>query len=93
MTATDQLDVPVQVELRRDGRIWQTLQARQASDLRIRVEMMTGVGWLELQPLYAHMLTCGEQEVRSQERVCHSYEKWGDWQQEVVEIKVRMSKL
>lgn len=90
MNEDELLEIPVVLEFRREDREWQTLEARQLSDLSIPVEMMTGTGWMELLPLYCEMLDAGASSIAEKKRVCHSFEKWGDLQQEVVEVMVRM---
>lgn len=87
------LDTPVRVTLLEQGRVSQTFEARQESDLRVRVEMLTGVAWLELLPHYRAMQQHGGPDYRAAERVCLSYEKWGDWQQEVKQVQIQLHRL
>ena len=55
--------------------------------------MDTGIGWLDAEPLYQQLIASGRDHATDTFRVCHSYEKWGDLQQEVVEVKVRMHRI
>lgn len=90
MSGIETLAPPVQVTLLTAGRIEQEFVARQVSDLRVRIELLTGIVWLELLPCYQEFVASGKESFRTRERVCHSYEKWGDWQQEVREVEVRL---
>ena len=49
--------------------------------------------WLDAAGLYQKLLDKGCDHVTDTFRVCNSYEKWGDMQQEVVNIKVRLQRL
>lgn len=84
---------PVKLELSKNGRIFEERIVEGTMNLRCRIEMMTGVGWLDATPLYRKMLDENCAEISETFRVCHSYEKWGGWQQEMVNIKVRMQRL
>jgi hypothetical protein len=69
------------------------LIAKNADDLYCRIEMDTGIGWLDTEPLHQMLVASGRAQVTDTFRVCHSYEKWGDLQQEVVEVKVIMHRI
>ena len=84
---------PVKLELLKDGTPYEEFIANNEDDLNCRVEMDTGIGWLDAEPLYRELIGSGCDHVTDTFRVCHSYEKWGDLQQEVVEVKVRMQRI
>ena len=84
---------PVRVELFRDGGLSEEFIANSEDDLNCRIEMVTGIGWLDAEPLYQELIASGRDHVTDTFRVCHSYEKWGDLQQEVVGVKVRMYRI
>lgn len=84
---------PVKLELYKDGHLFEELVAENADDLYCRIEMDTGIGWLDAEPLFQTMLDNGRDQASKTFRVCHSYEKWGALQQEVVKIKVRLQRL
>lgn len=84
---------PVKLALYKNGHVFSELVAENEDDLYCRIEMDTGVGWLDAEPLYQTMLAKGCDHISDTFRVCHSFEKWGDMQQEVVKIKVRLERL
>jgi hypothetical protein len=84
------MSYPVKVELFKNGHLLLALMAQNADDLRCSIEMDTGIGWLDASPLFQKMLLKGADHISETIRVCHSYEKWGGLQQEVVKIKVRL---
>ena len=84
---------PVKLELSKHGRVFEERIVEGPDDLNCRIEMMTGIGWLDAAPLYQKMLDENRDRISETFRVCHSYEKWGGWQQETVDIKVRMQRL
>ena len=84
---------PVSVKLSKNGHVFEECIVNSADDLRFPVEMLTGTGWIEADGLYQLLLDKGCDEISDTFRVCHSYEKWGDLQQEVVKITVRMQRL
>jgi hypothetical protein len=84
---------PVKLELFKDGAPYEEFIASSEDDLNCRIEMLTGIGWLDAEPLYQELIASGRDHVTDTFRVCHSYEKWGDLQQEVVEVKVRMQRI
>lgn len=84
---------PVRLELFMDGLFFKEFIVKTEADFNCRIEMMTGVGWLDTRPLYQVLLATGRDHVTDIYPVCHSYEKWGEMQQEVVRIKVRMHRL
>lgn len=90
MRAEDALPFRVNLTLFKDGNLLREFIAESESDLYCRIEMLTGIGWLDAAQLYQALLDKGCSEITDTFRVCHSYEKWGDMQQEVVKIKVRM---
>lgn len=87
------MEYPVRVELFRDGLLYEEFIAEKEDDLYCRIEMLTGVAWLDTEPLYQVLLTTGRNHIADVFPVCHSYEKWGDLQQEVVKVKVRMHRI
>jgi hypothetical protein len=84
---------PVKLELFKEGVLFEELIANCEDDLYCRIEMDTGIGWLDVEPLYQRLMASERDHVTDTYRVCHSYEKWGDLQQEVVEVKVRMHRI
>lgn len=87
------MQYPVKLELFKDDVFFEELIANNADDLYCRIEMDTGIGWLETEPLHQMLVASGREQVTDTFRVCHSYEKWGDLQQEVVEVKVIMHRI
>lgn len=67
--------------------------AENEDDLYCAVEMDTGTGWLDAAGLYQKLLDTGRAQVTDTFRVCNSYEKWGNMQQETVNVKVRLQRL
>jgi|GEM_PF-6912240 len=90
---TDTPFTPVHLHLSKNGYPIEEFEARKESDLRCRLELISGIGWLEAEPLYQRLLASDKEELSDTFRICHSYVKWGDWQQEVAEIRVRMRRL
>ena len=84
---------PVKLKLYKNGHLFSELIAENEDELYCRIEMDTGIGWLDAAPLYQMMLDKGREHITDTFRVCHSYEKWGDMQQEVVKVKVRLERL
>ena len=84
---------PVRLELFKDGLLYEEFVAENEDDLYCRIEMMTGVGWLDAEPLYQALISTKREHITDIFPVCHSYEKWGGMQQEVVKIKVRMHRI
>lgn len=93
MEAKDALDPPVRVTLLGGSQVDQTFEARCVADLRVRVELMSGIAWLELMPHYQRLIEQGLDELQVSDRVCHSYEKWGDWQQETLAVDVCLQRM
>ncbi len=87
------MQYPVRVELFKDGLYYKKFIAQSEADLNCRIEMMTGIAWLDTTPLYQALLVTGRDHVTDIYPVCHSYEQWGGLQQEVVRIKVQMYRL
>lgn len=84
---------PVKFELYKNGYLFRESIAEKEDDLYCPIEMDTGTGWLDASPLYEKMQAKKRDQVAETIRVCHSYEKWGAMQQEVVAIKVRLQRL
>lgn len=84
---------PVRLSLYKNGYLLGESIAENPDDLYCRIEMDTGIGWLDTAGLYQKLLDKGGNHVTDTFRVCHSYEKWGDMQQEVVMIEVKMQRL
>lgn len=84
---------PVKLELYKNGHLFGEFIAENEDDLYCSIEMDTGIGWLDAVPLYQTMLDKGRDHITDAFMVCHSYEKWGAMQQEVVKIKVRLERL
>lgn len=81
---------PLSIELAEHGRVFHTCVAHHLDDLRIPIEMLTGIAWLDTEPLYAQMLQQEQSSIRLTMRACLSYEKWDAWQQETRDIRVTM---
>lgn len=84
---------PVRIELWRNGSSFSEFVARQPSDLNCRVEMMTGLGWVDVGDQHRMLIEMELEQLVQPNRVCNNYRKWGDLQQEVVEIEVRMQRM
>lgn len=84
---------PVKLRLYKNGHLFSELVAENEDDFYCPIEMDTGVGWLDVAPLYHTMLDKKVGHITDTFRVCHSYEKWGGMQQEVVKIKVRLEQV
>lgn len=77
-----------------DGRVKERLTATKFDDLDCRIEMLTGIRWLDCREQYdALVADCRRRPNREQYTVVNSYEKWGDYQFEQVEVDVRMAPL
>lgn len=87
------LHFAVQIEIWQDGKLIRSECTARRSELRFRFGLMTGIGWLDLWRYYDELRETGELRLSVPERVCHSYEKWGDWQQEVLEVTVNMQRV
>jgi len=84
---------PVKLELYKDGHLFGELIAENEDDLYCSIEMDTGIGWLDAAHLYQKLLDKDCDHVTDTFHVCHSYEKWGGMQQEVVKVKVRLLRM
>lgn len=84
---------PVKLALYKNGHLFGELIAENEDDLYCRIEMDTGIGWLDAAGLYQKLLDKGCDQVSETFRVCNSYEKWGAMQQEVVKIKVKIQRV
>lgn len=87
------MSYPVRLELYKDGHLFDELIAENEDDLYCRIEMDTGIGWLDAAALYQELQDKGCEQVTDTFRVCHSYEKWGAMQQELVKIKVQLRRI
>jgi hypothetical protein len=87
------MSFPVKLELYKDGHLFSELIAENEDDLYCSIEMDTGIGWLDAEPLYQLLLEKGCAQVSDTFRVCNSFEKWGAMQQEVVSIKVCLRRI
>jgi hypothetical protein len=87
------MSFPVKLELFKEGVFYDEVIVEQEDDLYCRIEMLSGIGWLDAEPLYQRLLVSKRDVVVEHFRVCHSYEKWGELQQEVVNVKVRMHRI
>jgi len=86
------MSYPVKLELYKNEHLISEIIARSDDDLHCPIEMDTGIGWLDATPLYQIFFDKGCIQVTDTFRVCHSYEKWGAIQQEVIEIRVRLQR-
>ena len=87
------MEFPVKMALEKDGFPYLEKVANEGADLCCRIEMLTGIVWLDTAPLYQKLVDRGCDEATTTFKVCNSYEKWGGWQQEVAKIRVRMARL
>lgn len=87
------MSFPVKLTLYKDGQFWGESVVENEAGLRLPIEMYTGTGWLDAAGLYQELLDRGCDQVSDTFRVCHSYEKWGAMQQEVVMVKARLQRL
>lgn len=81
---------PIKVVLYKNGQMFREFIAENEDGLYFPIEMDSGTGWLDAVSLYQTLLDKGCSQATDTFRVCHSYEKWGGMQQEVVEITVQM---
>ena len=93
MTAEAILPFSVTMTLSKNGHVFREFVARTCDDLSCAIEMDTGTGWLDALALYQRMATKQREHLSETFSVCHSYEKWGDMQQEVVKIRVKLQRL
>lgn len=80
---------PVKLSLFNNNHLLREFIAENEHDLKCPIEMDTGTGWLDATGLYQKLLD-KQKPVTEVFKVCHSFEKWGAMQQEVVKIKVKM---
>jgi hypothetical protein len=93
VSAEPVLPFRVNLTLFKDGHLSGEFIAENASDLYCRIEMDTGISWLDTASLYQALVDKGCEHKTETFRVCNSYEKWGAMQQEVVKIKVQMRRV
>ncbi len=84
------MSYPVKLTLYKNGHVIREQIADNENDLYCPIEMDTGTGWLDVEPLFQLMLQKGCDQASDTFCVCHSYEKWGKMQQEVVKIKAQL---
>lgn len=87
------MSFPVRLTLYRNGSQLDEIVAEKEEDLRLPIEMDTGTGWLDAAELYHALLDEGCEQLSDTLRVCHSYEKWGGMQQEVLMVRVRVQRI
>lgn len=87
------MSYPVKLSLYKNGHLFEERIAENDDDLYCSIEMDTGTGWLDAAGLYQILLDKGWERAVKSYNVCHSYEKWGELQQEVVEITVRLQRM
>jgi hypothetical protein len=93
MADEDKLAVPVEIKLLDGKRLLDEVIAETEGDLYCRVEMVTGVGWVDVFEQYQTLVDKKREQVNKRYLVCHSAEKWGDFQQEEMLVSVRMRRL
>jgi hypothetical protein len=93
MTEEAVLPFSVTMTLSKNGHVFRELIARTCNDLSCPIEMDTGIGWLDAAELYQRMAIKNFDQLSETFSVCHSYEKWGGMQQEVVKIHALLKRL
>ena len=93
MTTKVALPFSVTMTLTRSGRVFSESVAETEGDLYSLIEMDTGTGHLDAAGLYQRMADKKRDHLSETFSVCHSFEKWGAMQQEVVKIRVKLQRL
>jgi hypothetical protein len=93
MTEDTVLPFSVTLTLSRNGHVLREFVAETRDDLACAIEMDTGTGWLDAAELYQRMANKKRDHLSETFNVCHSYEKWGGMQQEVVKIRVKLQRV
>jgi len=89
----DCLPFPVTITLLKNGQILCERVAESETDLYFSIEMDSGTGQLDTTELYWRIVTNKRERTVKTIRVCHSYEKWGAMQQEVINVRVKLQRL
>lgn len=84
---------PVELRLYKNGYLIREVIAEDEDDLYCTVEMDTGIGRFDAAGLYQQLMDRECDQVTGSFRLCNSYVKWGQMQQEVVIIRVRLSRI
>jgi len=87
------LPFPVTITLYKNGHILCARVAESETDLYFSIEMDSGTGRLDTTELYWHIVANKRERAVKTIRVCHSYEKWGAMQQEVINVRVKLQRL
>jgi hypothetical protein len=87
------LPFAVTMKLLKNGHFLSEVVAETENDLYCGIEMDAGTGWLDAADLYHRMVDKKREQIAKTFSVCHSYEKWGEMQQEVVKIRVKLRRL
>lgn len=93
MTEEAVLPFRVTMTLSKNGLVFREFIAGSCDDLSCSIEMDTGTGWLDAAELYQRMANKEREHLSETFSVCHSYEKWGAMQQEVVKVRVKLQRL
>ena len=93
MTSEDALPFSVTMTLTKNGRVFSESIAETEDDLYCLIEMDSGTGHLDAAGLYQRMADKKRDHLSETFSVCHSFEKWGAMQQEVVKIRVKLQRL
>jgi hypothetical protein len=93
MTTEGALPFSVTMTLSKNGHGFSEFVVRTCDDLSCAIEMDTGTGWLDAAELYQRMANKKRDHLSETFSVCHSYEKWGGMQQEVVKIRVKLQRV
>jgi hypothetical protein len=93
MTEVAVLPFRVTMTLSKNGHVFREFVAETCDDLSCAIEMDTGAGWLYAAELYQRMATKRREHLSETCSVCHSYEKWGGMQQEVIKIRVKLQRV
>ena len=87
------LPFAVTLTLSKNAQVFSESVAASADDLYCLIEMDSGTGHLDAAGLYQRMADKKRDHLSETFSVCHSYEKWGAMQQEVVKIRVKLQRL
>jgi hypothetical protein len=93
MTEVAVLPFSVTMTLSKNGHVFREFIAKTCDDLSCPIEMDTGTEWLDAAELYQRMATKRRDQLSETFSVCHSYEKWGAIQQEVVKVRFKLQRL
>jgi hypothetical protein len=93
MTEDEALPFSVSMTLTRNGHVFSESIAVNLDDLYCVIEMDSGMGHLDASELYQRMADKKREHLSETFCVCHSFEKWGAMQQEVVKVWVKLQRV